>query len=247
MANIGNESFRNDAGNSLNENTSITEVTQTTQDILTNNTSSNNVETVDLENLDSSKKLTNQNRETISIEENLADPKVEELVKKYYPNSDKEDVEVLLSKMNKGEAGAVTAVLLGAISKNGNDSNYSSIDFFLYRDKEKTTGISDAEILKEYLADKGINVDVNDNEGSITQSTIEDACNKGNCQIVIDGNNFNLYSTTDLNSPIYEDINSHTMNVVGTTSDPNKILVSSWGLEFAMDLDKVTNYTIYNY
>lgn len=64
---------------------------------------------------------------------------------------------------------------------------------------------------------------------------------------------FNLYSTEDLDGNgilddvICSDVGPHAMTVVGTTSDPNKILVSSWGREFVIDASEVKEYVVIDY
>lgn len=64
-------------------------------------------------------------------------------------------------------------------------------------------------------------------------------------QICVSSRAFKMYSDTDLDGNgkyddvVKDDVDGHEMYVVGTTSDPNKIVVSSWGKRFIIDIDYI--------
>ena len=96
-----------------------------------------------------------------------------------------------------------------------------------------------------------------------------DIINNKHNSLVIKGENFPLYlpydengngklddvawydrncdGVHDENEGYYESVGPHAMTVVGTTSDPSKIVVSSWGKEFVMDINDVCNFAVYTY
>ena len=109
-----------------------------------------------------------------------------------------------------------------------------------------------SEIVAPKLEEKtGINV--TNTPGEKTSKMIDKYFDKSNTHIIIAAEGFNLYSPVDidengvLDDVIYEDVGSHGMYVVATTSDPTKIVVSSWGREYVMDLDSIGSYLVFVY
>ena len=74
-----------------------------------------------------------------------------------------------------------------------------------------------------------------------------------NMMMNVGASNFNMYSPNDedgnglLDDIVYSNVGPHAMTVVGTTSDPNKIVISSWGNEYVIDISNITDYTIIDY
>ena len=115
----------------------------------------------------------------------------------------------------------------------------------------------------KYLEEKGIPVKfidgVKDSNGKIKplDEVIEEYRKKGLDYVIIlsnSENNFDLYYPYDKDgNGKLDDIcvsmdGKHSMTVVGTTSDPNKIIVSSWGEEYLLDLSQVNDcYYILDY
>lgn len=72
-------------------------------------------------------------------------------------------------------------------------------------------------------------------------------------QICISSRAFKMYSDTDVNNNnkyddvVYGNVDPHGMYVVGTTSDPNKIVVSSWGQRYIIDIDYIDSVFVCNY
>lgn len=109
-----------------------------------------------------------------------------------------------------------------------------------------------SEIIAPKLEEKtGINV--TNTPGEKTSKMIDKYFDESNTHIIIAAEGFNLYSPVDidengvLDDIIYEDVGSHGMYVVATTSDPTKIVVSSWGREYVMDLDSIGSYLVFEY
>ena len=70
--------------------------------------------------------------------------------------------------------------------------------------------------------------------------------------IIIGAENFSLYSPEDIDGNgqfddvIYDNVGSHAMAVVGTTED-GKVIVSSWGHEYIMNLEDVSSFLIVDF
>ena len=88
----------------------------------------------------------------------------------------------------------------------------------------------------------------------LTSDIVKEYLGKGDNILVSGLNGFDLYYPYDkdgngkLDDVAQENLVSHEMMVVGTTSDPNKIVVSSWGEECVMDISNVsTHYVVIEY
>lgn len=123
--------------------------------------------------------------------------------------------------------------------------------------------ITDPEEIKEFLEEqkaKGINY----NEEMVLSgeipiyygeiaTAIDMVSNNLNMVMNVSAKDFTLYYSYDkdgngvLDDVYREDVGSHAMTFVGKTDDPSKIIVSSWGKEFIMDINDVRNYCIYDY
>lgn len=249
------------------------------------------------------------------------DPKVMEIINKYYTDVDKEDLELLFAKMDDVGCGYMAAVdtifaeyadkspeefykkfgfypTTEKFNKTQNQKltfynyDYLFLDFFLHYSKVKgfttieevygnidkvieledqgkdisieETGMEGtyenevAKIFADYLKEKGIDLktitgsEFIANNQVLDSKTIEKLLGDGN-KIVIGGENFNLYESSDTNNNgvlddvAMEDIEPHTMYLVGTTNDPKKLVISSWGEEYIMDITDISDFVIYNY
>ena len=71
-------------------------------------------------------------------------------------------------------------------------------------------------------------------------------------QIIVSAQDFDMYYSEDkdgngkLDDLRAEDVGSHAMTVVGTTSD-GKLVVSTWGEEVVINPEEVNDYIIYDY
>lgn len=115
-----------------------------------------------------------------------------------------------------------------------------------------TYEIEVAKIFTDYLKERGIDLKYTSNDQPLDNNTINKILNNGD-QIVIGGESFDLYEPTDVNNNgvlddiSMEDIEPHTMYLVGTTSDPTKVVVSSWGQEYIMNIEDITDSVTYSY
>lgn len=110
------------------------------------------------------------------------------------------------------------------------------------------------EYIKEFEANGGIWIG---DEEDIVYYPVEDAIDivmkDANLSMVVSAKEFTLYYPYDkdgngkLDDIAREDVGSHAMTVVGVTDDPNKIIVSSWGEEFVMDISEINDYAVYDY
>ena len=86
-----------------------------------------------------------------------------------------------------------------------------------------------------------------------TKGAIDLALSNLSMVINVAAKDFTLYYPYDADGngvldDIYdEDLGSHAMTVVAKTDDPEKIVVSSWGKEFVMDVADINDYCIYDY
>ena len=115
-----------------------------------------------------------------------------------------------------------------------------------------------AKMFDDYLKERGIDVDIitesefTNNNQVFDSKTIEEHLKNGD-KIVVGGELYNLYEANDvdnngkLDDIAYGDIDFHTVYLVGTTSDPNKVVISSWGEEYIMDISDITDFAIYSY
>lgn len=84
------------------------------------------------------------------------------------------------------------------------------------------------------------------------RDVIEEIIKSGG-QIVVSSTNFPLYYSEDINGNGELDdlmcgsVSGHAMTVTGLTSNPDKIIVSSWGQEYIMDISDIHSFTIYHY
>ncbi len=109
------------------------------------------------------------------------------------------------------------------------------------------------EIASEF-AEKGIEFDENTplykDLSDITTQDIRNMLNDGK-QLIISANDFTLYYPEDVDGNGYfddkyaEDIGGHAMTITGVTDD--KVIVSSWGNEYLMDLDDILEMVSYDY
>ena len=108
----------------------------------------------------------------------------------------------------------------------------------------------DNEAYKKYLIDS--NAELNIPSGYMSEFVDYIQNNQGGA-LTVSADKFTLYYPEDMDGnglldDIYAtDIGSHAMTVVGTTSDPSKIIVSSWGCEFVLDVDAINDYQVYSY
>ena len=109
-----------------------------------------------------------------------------------------------------------------------------------------------AKLFVDYLKEKGIELNVTTYDQPLDSKTINKILNDGD-KIVIGGESFDLYDPTDVNNNnVLDDVSRdnvepHTMHLVGTTSDPSKVVVSSWGEEYIMNIEDITDCVIYSY
>ncbi|MBR2678894.1 MAG: hypothetical protein IKE63_05705 [Bacilli bacterium] len=115
-----------------------------------------------------------------------------------------------------------------------------------------------AKIFTNYLNEKGIEVktitsdDFDAHNLKLDSNTINNLLRNGS-KIVVGGEDFALYEPTDINDNGHLDdvyagnVAPHTMYLVGTTNDPEKIVVSSWGEEYVMNLADITDFVVYDY
>ena len=115
-----------------------------------------------------------------------------------------------------------------------------------------TYEIEVANLFADYLKEKGIDLKVTKNDQPLDVNTINKILRDGD-QIVIGGESFDLYEPKDVNNNnvlddiSMEDVEPHTMYLVGTTGDPDKVVVSSWGEEYIMNIEDITDAVIYSY
>lgn len=115
-----------------------------------------------------------------------------------------------------------------------------------------TYEIEAAKLFVDYLKERGIELEVTTNDQPLDYNNINKILNNGD-QIVIGGESFDLYYPNDVdNNNVLDDVSEdnvepHAMYLVGTTNDPSKVVVSSWGQEFIMNIDDITDYVIYSY
>lgn len=259
----------------------------------------------------------NQGRLSEEFDLYANDPVIMEIINKYYPDADKEDLEFLFTKMDNVGCGYMAAVdtvfaefankspeefykcfgfypTTEKLNKKENKKatfynyDYLFLDFFLYYAKRKgfttieevygntdevmkskdisieETGMDGtyenevAMVFDDYLKERNIELNVvtreelTDNNQALDSKTIDKLLTDGN-KIVIGGDGFNLYEPSDINNNgrlddiAMEDIEPHTMYLVGTTGDPEKVVVSSWGNEYVMNIKDITDYVVYDY
>lgn len=123
---------------------------------------------------------------------------------------------------------------------------------------EALPGTEARKIIEKKLQEAGMSVP-DDNTTifltieDINALVIQDILNNGK-EVVISMNDFTLFSTEDLDgNGILDDIDqsdvgSHAMSVIGVTDD-NKLIVSSWGKSYIIDLnvDTLSGLTIYDF
>ena len=86
-----------------------------------------------------------------------------------------------------------------------------------------------------------------------TRNDIISLINTDDNIIMVDSEKFPLYYPYDidgngkLDDIFKDDIGGHVMMVVGTTDDPSKIVVSSWGMELVMDISDIVDINIINF
>ena len=146
---------------------------------------------------------------------------------------------------------------------------YESEDLALTEEEFQITGMKGLLIrtaghfFKEYLLSKGIKIDGGiimsqklDN-GMIIGTKLEDAIemvsNNLSLQMIVGAKDFTLYYPYDkdgngvLDDIAQEDVGAHAMTVVGKTDDPNKVIVSSWGREYLIDINDIDEYYVLDY
>lgn len=106
---------------------------------------------------------------------------------------------------------------------------------------------------KKQLEDKGFTISDDDilYEKDLTAISAKQLLRLG-YQINVGADDFDLYYPYDkdgngkLDDIRYKDVGGHAMTVAGV-SDDGKLIVSSWGNEYLLDPEQVSDYVIYDY
>ena len=113
-----------------------------------------------------------------------------------------------------------------------------------------------ADTMKDFLTNEK-NINFKYEEQWLNNETIDpkilDNIGKNNTSVIVQSYDFNLYYPEDidgnglLDDISTADVGSHAMMVVGTTDDENKVVVSSWGELYVMNVEDIKGYTICDY
>lgn len=117
----------------------------------------------------------------------------------------------------------------------------------------------DKERLKEKLIEeyKSQGLDISLIDYNLIKYSVEEVIKMSlsdiNLVMNVRGDDFPLYYPEDidgngkLDDVYYGDVGAHAMTVVGLTDDPTKVVVSSWGKEFVMDIADINDYVVIDY
>lgn len=134
------------------------------------------------------------------------------------------------------------------------DEKGIKMSFTNYPKIELEIGSDEWKKLKAELESKGLQI--NDDEKLYKSfdcgEDFQKIFNEGK-QIVVSAASFTMYSDKDIDGNykyddvLATDVGSHAMYYVGSTSDPNKIVVSSWGNRYIIDISDINGYVVYDY
>lgn len=111
-------------------------------------------------------------------------------------------------------------------------------------------GKTEEEMKKELYSWKG---ETGENYGGKLNYFLLSLIDASDSYVTVSAYDFNLYSLNDadgngkLDDIVYENVGGHGMTYVARTEDPAKIIVSSWGNKYVIDIDCLDDYTVYSY